>query len=1261
MATLALSLAGQFAGGLVGGPVGATIGRALGALAGSAIDGALFGERPREPARADIRLTGSTEGAAIPRLYGWGRLEGNIIWATELERLAEEGAGAKGGGREEESETIAASFAVAFCEGAVQRLGRVWADGQLLDPETVTMRFYGGTETQGVDSLIAARQGDGQAPAYRGLCYIVFERLPLTGFGNRIPNISAELCRVVGDLEPQIRAVTVIPGATEFGYDPSPRVRLLGPGATGNENTHQSASLSDWTLSLDELQALCPNLERVALVVAWFGSDLRAGHCTISPKVEASDRTVTGLGWSVAGLTRGTAPVVSQFAGGPAYGGTPSDQSVRAAIADLRARGLSVTLYPIVLMDIAAGNTLPNPYTGEAGQPAHPWRGRITCDPAPGRAGSPEGSGAVETQIAQLVGGTGDWGLRRIVRHYASLAGEAGADALVIGSELVGLTTLRGDGGSYPFVAELMGLAEEARALAGPGVKLTYAADWSEYFGHQPQDGSGDRRFHLDPLWASDAIDAVGIDAYMPIADWRDGDRHADAEAWESPYDLGYLRSGIAGGEGFDWYYADPADRIAGLRTPITDAVHGEPWVWRFKDIVSWWREPHHERIGGVRSPEPTAWVPQSKPIWFTELGCAAVDRGANQPNVFGDAKSAEDGRPYFSAGTPDPLMQRQVLRAHLGHWADGTANPVSSVYGGPMVDLGHIHLWTWDARPFPAFPRDRENWADGVNHVTGHWLTGRLGGLAADELVAAIAADFGVTVNAEAARPPFIHGYRVTGPTNCRAALEPVLEATSLLLRDGPAGLASVAPSRRVVATIEREDLVAGEGAILSRRRPDPGEAVRQFALGYGDRERDYLAGTVTASRFGGGALAGEDFALVLDASGARFAAERLLLARAMSGETLRFALPEAETRLEPGDVVALSGEGEGPFEITELRDAGTRQVVARARVPLVDVAVTAERALPVAPGPAPRALPQVVAAHLPASPANPGQSRLLLAASARPWPGAVTVVDVATGERLSRLTRSASIGTLLEPAPAGPLAVWDAFGSLLIRFGSGHPTSAEDGPVLAGANRLLLQTELGWEVVGYAGAELVAPATYRLTRLLRGLDGTDAGMAPAASGALALVLDDKVALLPMPIGWLGGSADLLAFAGPGDLDGTALDLNAGLGPALPLAPVHLSAIRDPASGDVTLGWIGRSRADPGNWALAEVPADGVPDDWRITISAEGETARVLGVTGRSALYSAADQIADFGALPAAFDFAVQQVSPVLGPGHAGQGVFHD
>lgn len=84
------------------------------------------------------------------------------------------------------------------------------------------------------------------------------------------------------------------------------------------------------------------------------------------------------------------------------------------------------------------------------------------------------------------------------------------------------------------------------------------------------------------------------------------------------------------------------------MRTPIADGAYGEPWIWRFKDLFGFWSQQHFDRPGGVRASAPTAWVPGSKPIWLMELGCAAVDKGANQPNIFGDAKSAEGGRRIF-------------------------------------------------------------------------------------------------------------------------------------------------------------------------------------------------------------------------------------------------------------------------------------------------------------------------------------------------------------------------------------------------------------------------------------------------------------------------------------------------------------------------------------------------------------------------------------------------------------------------------------
>ena len=573
MATLVLGVAGGALGSVFGG-VGAIAGRALGSLAGYAIDQTLFGPKPANatgPRLSDLEVQASTEGAVMPRVYGKTRLAGQIIWATDFEEVTKtETQGGKGGPKVTTTEySYFANFAVALCEGKIARIGRIWADGKPLDQAAFTFRVYPGDEEQLPDSLIAAKQG-GSAPAYRGTAYVVFERMALADFGNRLPQLSFEVFRPVPGIEQHVRAVCVIPGSTEFGYDPVPVFTSPSGGTYRTENTHAARFTSDWSVSLDELQALCPNLEWVTLVVAWFGDDLRVGSCTIRPKVDDPAKVVFGASWQVSGLTRAQASRVSLVDGRPAYGGSPSDLSVVRAIQDLRARGLKVVLAPFIMMDIAPGNLLADPRTGLPGQPAFPWRGEITCIPAPGLPGSPDGSEAAASDVAAFLGtaapadfgpgffgpsysGPAEWSYRRMVLHYAHLSAAAGGvDAFLIGSELRGLTTLRSGAGVYPFVAGLKALAADARSILGAAAKISYAADWSEYFGHQPADGTGDVNFHLDPLWADADIDFVGIDVYHPLADWRDEPGHLDEASARSTYDLDYLASNIRGGEGFD-------------------------------------------------------------------------------------------------------------------------------------------------------------------------------------------------------------------------------------------------------------------------------------------------------------------------------------------------------------------------------------------------------------------------------------------------------------------------------------------------------------------------------------------------------------------------------------------------------------------------------------------------------------------------------------------------------------------------------------
>jgi hypothetical protein len=85
------------------------------------------------------------------------------------------------------------------------------------------------------------------------------------------------------------------------------------------------------------------------------------------------------------------------------------------------------------------------------------------------------------------------------------------------------------------------------------------------------------------------------------------------------------------------------------------------------------------------------------------------------------------------------------------------------------------------------------------------------------------------------------------------------------------------------------------------------------------------------------------------------------------------------------------------------------------------------------------------------------------------------------------------------------------------------------------------------------------------------------------------------------VPAAWLGETVPLRAYAGAADGEGTVFETELGLGPVLPLAPVHLRALRD-AGGDVALSWVRRSRFDTDSWThgggAARPPAGSLSGD---------------------------------------------------------------
>ncbi|MCP8937776.1 glycoside hydrolase/phage tail family protein [Alsobacter sp. SYSU M60028] len=1295
MTTLVLQAVGSFVGSALGGPVGSVIGQAVGAAAGAAIDSALLdaatpARRVQGPRLSAMAGLASTEGAPMPRVYGRARVGGQLIWATRFrESRKVTKSGGKGTGKVRATTwSYTANLAVGLCEGPIAFVRRVWADGRELDLSTLVMRVYRGDEAQEPDPLIVAKEGADAAPAYRGAAYVVFEDLPLADFGNRVPQLSFEVVKPVAGLAERIRAVCLIPGAGEFVYCEEPVFAADALGASRRLNRRQLTRSSDIAASLDALQALCPRLERVSLVVSWFGDDLRAGACRIAPRVETASAGAAGREWRGGGLARAQARVVSQVDGRPAFGGTPDDASVIALIRALKERGLAVTLYPFAMMDVPEGNALPDPWTGAASQPAYPWRGRVTCDPAPGRPGTPDATAAAGGQLAAFFGAvpasaftvrgdridcaSDEWSWRRLVLHCAHLAKAAGGvDALLIGSELVGLTRVRSAPGVYPAAAHLAALARDARAVLGPATRISYAADWTEYGAHAPT--PGELRFPLDPLWASPDIDAVGVDAWWPLADWRDGPLHADAARARGVHDPAYLLANQAAGEGFDWYYADDADRAAQRRSPIADGA-GKPWVWRVKDLVGWWSNPHVERVGGVELASPTAWTPQSKPIWLTETGCPAVDKGANGPNAFPDPKSSEGGLPPFSSGARDDLMQARAVAATLtrfdpaapGHPAG--ANPLSPVYGGPMVDPSRVFVWAWDARPFPAFPALADVWADAPAWDVGHWLNGRLEGAPLDRLVAAILADFGAPQAAELALDGFVEGYVVDRPMTARAALEPLAALFGFDAVASGGRLRFAGRAARPVAALGPDDLVPDrDGATLRLSRAQASELPRALAVSFADGEGDYAIASAASRRVEGPSRreTSLEVAAVLPRAEAARLAEAALHEVWIGRETASFAVRPGLVALEVGDVVGLPlDQGERPFRITRIRDAGAREMEARAAWagPAGGGARPASRPAGRG-GPDVAGAPAVVAVDWPAGLANPPVLQSL-AVAAEPWPGAMAVwrsADGASDTLLGLVDAPATVGVTCAPLPPGPLWRWDRAAVLDVRLSDDALAAAGDIDALAGVSAVAVRGPDGaWEAIAFARAELVGSRRWRLTRLLRGLGGSEPCAARAVPADSAVVLLDErlfpVATGPDALGrawrYRVGAAD----AGTGGDAVTTLSAAAGPAALRPLAPVRAAARRTPAG--VAISWLRRGRVDADSWEPLDIPLDEAAERYEVDILAGpalgAPVKRTLACDQPFALYETAAELADFGAAQAALTLRVAALSAVVGRGAA-------
>jgi hypothetical protein len=226
---------GAIAGAIVGGIVGyytgygayqgAMIGASLGGMAGGVAGSVLWPEKinpefPPPPQPNENRTQISTYGTPIPIVYESARLAGNIIYMSDVNNTVVRTSHRQDGVRYYElTQTYTSTFAIAFCEGPVTGISRIWINGKIFadwrDPsnpyypsgstglasanidasvalENVWFSTYLGTESQTHDTNMALILGAADTPAYRGICYITFINFPVGEFSG-LPSVEIEI------------------------------------------------------------------------------------------------------------------------------------------------------------------------------------------------------------------------------------------------------------------------------------------------------------------------------------------------------------------------------------------------------------------------------------------------------------------------------------------------------------------------------------------------------------------------------------------------------------------------------------------------------------------------------------------------------------------------------------------------------------------------------------------------------------------------------------------------------------------------------------------------------------------------------------------------------------------------------------------------------------------------------------------------------------------------------------------------------------
>lgn len=485
------------------------------------------------------------------------------------------------------------------------------------------------------------------------------------------------------------------------------------------------------------------------------------------------------------------------------------------------------------------------------------------------------------------------------------------------------------------------------------------------------------------------------------------------------------------------------------------------------------------------------------------------------------------------------------------------------------------------------------------------------------------------------------IVGYAAHGQ-DIGSALAPLVEAFAVELIDEGDALRSPQAGTEVLPSADELGAhhETGGSPILQREQAAAADLPTSLTLSFYDPARDYQAGQARAAAPGPGrATRSLAVPCVLETGIAKTAAENLLLRSWALRERLLVRLPPRFLGLQPGTNVRLPGvAGDWVAEQVEI----DRFVVAATLRPAWAYAGT-RTADPGRSNPQPDIVAEATRLAL-FDLTDPETSQPVLALAAaspsggwKPVPLEITTSGETYASRSA--TGEAVLGRTLSALGAGQPWLFDLASAVDIELANpDHWLQSRDELALANGANL---AAIGDELIQFGGAEAIAPARFRLTRLLRGRRGSEWAIMDHAPGADFCLLDPRtIKPIALPVEMLGAEVAVTAH-GPGDVASPPSVSRAANGEAMrPLSPAHLRAAPG-GDGSLAISWVRRSRLA---WAWTdemESPADPSLQGYRLHVA--GASGAIERDSSETQATLTAAEVAALGAGP--FAISVRQI----------------